>query len=638
VAITAPVAGTVTNKTTVAVAWTIDGVAQTTQLTDTLKVEGENTITREFTSAGGVKGSASVKVTLDTKKPVVLITAPANGLVTKDTSVTVAWSVDGVAQTTKLTQSLTVEGANAIVREATDAAGNTGTATVSVTLDTKGPPAPVVSGTTPTNDATPTWSWVSGGGDGNGTFRYRLDNSDLSTGATTVTTLAFTPTTNLADGAHTLYVQERDAAGNWSISKSLVIQIDATAPTLAITSPTAAATYLTNKPALLISGTAADAGGVNSVTYALSGATVTAAQSVVGSLTAWSFTASALNDGLTTVTVTAKDGQGNSKVATLAVTRRVNVVFVKAGATGGDGSNWDLAFKDLQQALGSSITSGQIWVAKGTYNPSTTDQTIAFVMKDGVSMYGGFAGTETALNLTRNSTANPSILSGELGADGPSGNSRNVLIGANATLDGFTIQGGNSDGGGGGINITNVNMTISNCIFRNDLALGGGAVTATDADVDFKNCVFMNNGAAGSADAALWGVGKVNFFNCSFWNDAQTSNSIGTSGNDLTVTIRNCIFWAATQSNVSLSIGGGIFSLSHTILQGGNEEGLSSSATGGTVDGQTIYNLDPLYTSATNLHLKSGSPAINKGLGSAATATDIEGRARSTADIGAYEF
>ncbi|MEO7423940.1 MAG: Ig-like domain-containing protein, partial [Fibrobacteria bacterium] len=641
VAITAPVAGTVTNKTAVTVAWSIDGVAQTTQLTDTLKVEGENTITREFTSTGGVKGSASVKVILDTKKPVVLITAPVAGLVVKDTSVTVAWSVDGVAQTTKLTQSLTVEGANAIVREATDAAGNTGTATVSVIRDTQGPTAPVVSGTTPTNDATPTWSWVSGGG-GNGTFRYKLDNADLTTGAITVTTLSFTPTAIQTDGQHTLYVQERDAAGNWSASKSLVIQIDATAPTVAITSPTAAATYLTNQMSLIVSGTAADVVGLASVTYALSGATITTDKAATGTGT-WTFTASGLNDGDTKITVTARDAQGNSKAAVLTVTRRANVVFVKASATGGDGSNWDNAYKDLQQALGSTQTSGEIWVAQGTYKPTANggDATISFEMKNLVSVYGGFAGTETARAASRNAMATPSILSGAIGTTGTGlGNSRAVIKAENKTLtlDGFIIEKGNSDGGGGGINITNSVMTISNCLFRNNTALGGGAVTSTDANVDFKNCVFLNNGAAGAADAALWGVGNVKFTNCSFWNNDQTTNSIGSSGSDLTLTIRNCIFWAATQSNVCLSVGTGTFNLSHTILQGGNEEGLSSSATAGTVDGTTIYDLDPLYTSATNLHLKTGSPAINKGLGSAATATDLEGRARSTADIGAYEF
>jgi hypothetical protein len=89
--------------------------------------------------------------------------------------------------------------------------------------------APVVSGASPTNDATPTWSWISGGG-GSGTFRYRLDNSNLGTGSTQTANTSYTPSSALGEGSHTLYVQERDASGFWSSSGSRIITIDTTAP------------------------------------------------------------------------------------------------------------------------------------------------------------------------------------------------------------------------------------------------------------------------------------------------------------------------------------------------------------------------------------------------------------------------
>lgn len=55
-------------------------------------------------------------------------------------------------------------------------------------------------------------------GGGNGTFRYKLDDPNLTSGATTTTGTAYTLASSLSDGAHTLYVQERDAVGNWSVS------------------------------------------------------------------------------------------------------------------------------------------------------------------------------------------------------------------------------------------------------------------------------------------------------------------------------------------------------------------------------------------------------------------------------------
>jgi len=103
-------------------------------------------------------------------------------------------------------------------------------AAVDMGADEVGHPAPpIVSAATPTKDTTPTWTWASGGG-GNNTFRYRLDNPVLTTGATTTTGKSFTPATALANGNHTLYVQERNAAGIWSATGSKTVLIDTVLP------------------------------------------------------------------------------------------------------------------------------------------------------------------------------------------------------------------------------------------------------------------------------------------------------------------------------------------------------------------------------------------------------------------------
>lgn len=68
-----------------------------------------------------------------------------------------------------------------------------------------------------------------------------------------------------------------------------------------------------------------------------------------------------------------------------------------------NGSDWGNALKSVQAAINKLADGGQggeVWVAAGTYQPSiymsnaNTDRSAAFVMKDGVSVYGGFDGTE----------------------------------------------------------------------------------------------------------------------------------------------------------------------------------------------------------------------------------------------------
>lgn len=89
--------------------------------------------------------------------------------------------------------------------------------------------APLVSSApTPTMTRRPTWTWVGGGG-GDGSFRWRLDNPDV-TGGETGAQVGYTPSTPLAEGTHTLYVQEHATAGSWSTTGSATVVIDATPP------------------------------------------------------------------------------------------------------------------------------------------------------------------------------------------------------------------------------------------------------------------------------------------------------------------------------------------------------------------------------------------------------------------------
>lgn len=93
--------------------------------------------------------------------------------------------------------------------------------------------APSVRAVTPTNSPFPRWTWNSLQG-GGGIFRVRLDDADLS-GEIETTATAFVPLAPLADGMHTLYVQDRGTDGRWTAAVAFSVMIDTAAPVTSAT-------------------------------------------------------------------------------------------------------------------------------------------------------------------------------------------------------------------------------------------------------------------------------------------------------------------------------------------------------------------------------------------------------------------
>ncbi len=184
----------------------------------------------------------------------------------------------------------------------------------------------------------------------------------------------------------------------------------------------------------------------------------------------------------------------NSHAATL---------FVDNSASGSNnGTSWADAYTDLQIAINAAAANsgGEVWVAAGRYSPTSwpngeidsATREIHFSLKNGVTVYGGFAGTETLLN-KRDVDANKTILSGDIGTEGDdSDNCYHVFyhpedtdLDATAVLDGFTISGGKADitdhpgsehSYGGGMYNDKSSPMLTNCTFSGDFAGydGGG--------------------------------------------------------------------------------------------------------------------------------------------------------------------
>jgi len=400
--------------------------------------------------------------------------------------------------------------------------------------------------------------------------------------------------------------------------------------------------------------------------------------------------------------------------------------YVNANVSGGDGSgdSWANAITDLEDAINSvSPITTDIWVASGTYSPgSARSDSFEFVV-NGLSVYGGFDGTETTL-AQRNIAANPTILSGDVNGNDAvvdfataSGSSRIdnnhqvVKIAANnVTIDGFKIEDGdavqNSTGYTTGAAIlvapTALNPKIQNCEFNNNVTYSGGAVGVrhtVSTDINITNCVFNNNVSRygsglyilfmsnSSLNVIITNTLFINNISKNYnnANDGYTGSAAwiraNESGSNLTTTITNCTFANNTDIGaVSASQKGALAlgrrvdgsathnaTINNSIFYG--NEGAGSATTASVNNGHTLSpnltlvnnsigednfsnltslintsSVNPMFTSATDFTLQSGSPAIDAGDNSkipVGTTTDLLGNARifnTTVDMGVYEY
>ncbi len=198
---------------------------------------------------------------------------------------------------------------------------------------------------------------------------------------------------------------------------------------------------------------------------------------------------------------------------------RMRTILVNHAATGANtGKNWTDAYTSLQSALAEISSLGvlefaQVWVAKGTYTPSTTnDPTASFQVSYGNLLLGGFTGNELTIS-QRNWRQNRTILSGELGAPGPTGNSHHVVTFVNdfSFMSGFIIRDGNAPatvGGGGILVAVGGAPQIAHCIITANSGTGPGSAIRTEPSpvtrIAIAHSIIAGNTAQANGTAGLF--------------------------------------------------------------------------------------------------------------------------------------
>lgn len=389
--------------------------------------------------------------------------------------------------------------------------------------------------------------------------------------------------------------------------------------------------------------------------------------------------------GTTTIRVRAVDNGGttNGGINTsseLTATITINPVsdgrLYATVAGGGNGLSWGSPFT-LKQAMDYSTSGEDIWVAAGTHTPGSS-RSDAFQLKAGVTVYGGFTGSETLLS-QRDIRANITIMSGDIGSIGvQTDNSYNVIEALESgTLDGFRIQNGyangsGTEGEGGGMYIaasptvrdcqfisntcpgfvggaisirgTSFVPVFNRCVFISNSATYGGAVY-TNGGGDFINCVFQSNSASTEGGAIRTSAGgSPTSFNCTFVQNTSpaASGAVHPYGN---FAVTNCIFWSNTTYPLA-STGGGTRTASNCLIQNGDLGGFTNLGGLVTTDPQFFSISDGdgadnrWGTGDDGLFPRATSPARDAGTDAGAPVVDIRVSPRPSglkSDIGAYE-
>lgn len=330
----------------------------------------------------------------------------------------------------------------------------------------------------------------------------------------------------------------------------------------------------------------------------------------------------ALEDGVLIVSSSVDDNvyYFTGEVATL------DVYHVSPEGSGNfSGDSWQNAYPgavdndandkaDLQDLIDNVPDGTEIWLKAGTYKPTTgTDRTIYFSLKKNVTIYGGFAGTETSIE-ERDWQANKTIFSGDidnndnLNADGIcesytdiSGNNSyslmmNTHVDRTAIIDGVYFTGGLANGEGDfsyltmvgsavrnfGASFTNsfdhdhyASPTMRNCAFIGNKSTAGASVFNRGAYVDseetgyigiteplFENCIIKNNYGSMEITSDPYGYASVEIRNTKFIGNECTGAFGGAleisqiNGHDnVTGIIENCEF----RGNISPDKGGAVF-------------------------------------------------------------------------------
>lgn len=274
-------------------------------------------------------------------------------------------------------------------------------------------------------------------------------------------------------------------------------------------------------------------------------------------------------------------------------------LYVNHAAGGANnGTSWSDAFTSLQTGINNAFPGDELWVAKGTYKPSSTYELASttsryrhFRIPNNVSVYGGFVSGQTDTSQRSNygiGGTNETILSGDLNGDdnytltpwtGVSENSYHVIyhpigtcMGLTSKLNGCTIKGGYA-------NSTGVD------------ADGGGMYLTESTPIRFNRVNLINNYSADDG-AAMYLINGANNDSCRvYFTDLNIKSNIavGDAAMYLTDNSETVFEYVNFDNNKSSYRGGALHFTSAALGFLSNVTVTNNSAIGTDAQGGGIY-------------------------------------------------
>ena len=330
------------------------------------------------------------------------------------------------------------------------------------------------------------------------------------------------------------------------------------------------------------------------------------------------------------------------------------------GNNSNDGSTWALAKLTIDNAITAASSGDEVWVKVGSYAASTT-----ISLKEGVNVYGGFAGTESSRQDRTLDWQSPSTVDGITNyTDNGSVFIAPTGVTVATILDGFKVTGGSGTllSGyylGGGIYVAGSGLTISNChIEGNTGNKGAGILALTGTHTHIHNCtvsgndgtlgagIYVYNGEVldsivtqnGTAANCQYGGGiRVGAYtsDCLIQNTEISHNACANRGGGIYVdtgaapTIEDCDI----HENETVDYGAGIFATSSSpVISGCSIKANKLYGTGGGsrsgagIAGYTIspqitdctiednYIVDSASTYGAGIYVSTGSPVIRNNI------------------------